>query len=237
MGDVETQNPRAEERRAKQDEFEAHVEEFTRYLATVRNLSPNTVRAYDTDLRAYCAWTRREGIEPLAVTHRELRSYLAEFSRAGYSTRTVNRHLSAIRDLYKWFVAEGITEADPADALASPKMARSLPVTMTDEDVTSLLATCDESVEGIRDRAFLELLYASGSRISEVSGLDVDSVDFRGRQVRLFGKGSKERIVPLYDSAIDWLRRYLDQSRPALASAKKAGRPTRALFLSTRGSR
>lgn len=237
MGDVETHNPRAEERRVRQDEFEAHVEEFTRYLATVRNLSPNTVRAYDTDLRAYCAWTRREGVEPLAVTHRELRSYLAEFSRAGYSTRTVNRHLSAIRDLYKWLVAEGITEADPADALASPKMARSLPVIMTDEDVTSLLATCDGSVEGIRDRAFLELLYASGSRISEVSGLDVDSVDFRGRQVRLFGKGSKERIVPLYDSALDWLRRYLDQSRPALASAKKAGRSTRALFLSTRGSR
>ena len=147
MGDVETQNPRAEERRAKQDEFEAHVEEFTRYLATVRNLSPNTVRAYDTDLRAYCAWTRREGIEPLAVTHRELRSYLAEFSRAGYSTRTVNRHLSAIRDLYKWFVAEGITEADPADALASPKMARSLPVTAISGQNRSFQWATTEKIE------------------------------------------------------------------------------------------
>jgi len=226
-----------EGRLARQDEFERYVDDFLGYLVAVRNLSPNTVRAYGTDLHGYCAWTRREGIEPLAVSHRELRSYLADFSRAGYSTRTTNRHLSAIRDLYRWLASEGVTEVDPADALASPKVAKSLPATMTDDDVRALLATCDNSVPGIRDRAFLELLYACGARISEISGLDLGSVDMRCGQVRLFGKGSKERIVPLYDMALDWIRRYLDESRPILVAAQRRGRPTRALFLSTRGAR
>jgi integrase/recombinase XerD len=112
---------------------------------------------------------------------------------------------------------------------------------MSDEDVQKLLATCDPSTAtGLRDRAFLELLYASGARISEVSRLNVPSIDFGRAQATLFGKGSKERIVPLYGVALDWLRRYLDEARQELASLAKRTPPegpAGALFLSTRGRR
>ena len=217
------------------ESFEELVERFCDHLGRVRGLSPNTVRSYRADLTAYAAWSEREGVDPLAVTHRELRRYLAELTRARYSARTVNRHLSALRGLYRWVAREGGPASEAASALASPKIPRGLPRTMTDADVRALLATCDDATpEGLRDRAFLELLYATGARVSEVSGLDVGDVSFAERQVRLFGKGEKERIVPVYEVALSWARRYLEEGRPALA---RRGRPTDALFLSTRGNR
>lgn len=228
----------AEARLGSQEQFRGHVRGFVSYLSSVRNLSPNTVRAYETDLDAFCSWVEREGIDPLVISHRELRSFLAELSRARYTPRTINRHLSAVRALYRWLLHEGVTQRDAAAAVASPKLARTLPKTMSDADVTRLLESVDTTSEvGIRDRAFLELLYASGARISEISGLDVRDVDLRDAQVRLFGKGSKERIVPLYDFCLSWVRRYLDEARPVLLAKRKGGSPTSALFLSTRGNR
>lgn len=227
----------AEDRKREQDAFETRVEEFLEYLAKVRNLSPNTVRSYRSDLASYCLWVRLEGVVPLEVTHRQLRSYLADLRRAGYSDRTVGRHLSALRSLYRWFVSEGIATQDAAAALASPKIAKTLPSTMTDDEVGRLFATCDaQTLAGLRDRAFLELLYATGARISEASDLDVRDVSLSERSVRLFGKGSKERIVPAYDGAIAWLARYEREARPELAAEAKGTR-TDALFLSTRGRR
>lgn len=221
-------------RAAAQDDFDALVDAYLRYLGSVRRLSPNTQRAYAADLGSYVRWTRLEGVLPLEVTHRQLRGYLGDLSRAGYSPRTVNRHLSALRGLYRWLVHEGVTPKDAPAALASPKMASSLPRALTDAEVRRLLGTCDDTPAGVRDRAFLELLYASGARVSEASALDVGDLDLRGASVRLLGKGSKERVVPLYPAAVGWLRRYLDVARPALA---RPSRPTRALFLSSRGRR
>lgn len=214
---------------------------FLAYLGQVRGLSENTVKAYRADLASFASWAERSHVDPLSATHRDLRGFLADLNRAGYTVRTVDRRLSAVRDFYEWMLREGICSVDPAAALATPKGARRLPKTMSDEDVQRLLATCDtDEATGIRDRAFLELLYASGARISEVSRLDVGSVDFGGSQVTLFGKGSKERIVPLYEVALDWVSRYLDEARSWLASAakgEKAEGPDGALFLSTRGRR
>lgn len=227
-----------EARTESQGQFRAYVADFVSYLASVRNLSPHTVRAYESDLDAYLSWAEREGIDPLDVTHRELRSFLAELSRARYTTRTINRHLSAVRALYRWLLHEGLTTRDAAAAVASPKLAKTLPKTMSDTDVARLLESVDvESAAGLRDRAFLELLYASGARISEIAGLDVRDVDVRSAQVRLFGKGSKERIVPLYDSCLSWVERYLGESRPELLAKRRDGSPSQALFLSTRGNR
>ena len=224
----------AQERTDLQDAFEEHIASFIAYLSSVRRLSPNTVRAYETDLSAYLTWCRLEGIVPLSVTHRQLRGYLADLARAGYSPRTVNRHLSAIRGIYKWLVSQEITREDCAAAIASPKLSRTLPKTMSDSDIDALIESCDEATPvGIRDRAILELLYASGARISEISALDIDDVDFSQGQVKLFGKGSKERIVPLYRRVIEQLGAYLESGRPALARGKSG----RALFLSTRGRR
>lgn len=228
----------AEERTSEQERFEGDVARFVAYLRGVRNLSQNSVRGYETDLAAFCGWARREGVVGYDVSHRALRRYLAELTRAGYSTRTVNRHLSAIRGLYKWLVSQGITQKDAAAALASPKIAKTLPRTMGDPDVDELLATCDmTSVEGLRDAAFLELLYATGARISEISRLDAGDIDFGQAQVTLFGKGSKERVVPIYQRALSVVDDYLMCSRPALAAKRKRGEPTRALFVSTRGNR
>lgn len=215
--------------------------EFLDYLGRVRGLSANTLRAYRADLASFASWAERTATNPLLATHRDLRGYLADLTRGGYSVRTIDRRLSAVRDFYGWMLREGLCSVDPAAALATPKGERRLPKTMSDEDVQRLLATCDANeVTGVRDRAFLELLYASGARISEVSRLDVSSVDFGRCQATLFGKGSKERIVPLYDMALDWLLRYLEESRPVLAARAKGSfveGPDGALFLSTRGRR
>ena len=218
-----------------QDEFEVQMAAFCTYLRDVRNLSPNTTRAYETDLQAYVDWCSREGIDPLRITHPEVRSWLAELQDAGYATTTQNRHLSAVRSLYKWLVSRGVTTQDNVEAVASPKLSRRLPKTLSPDEVARLLDACEEDACGIRDRAMVELLYASGARISEVSGLNVVDVDLRGRQVRLFGKGRKERLAPLYPKACEACERYIRKARPELAAASREAQ--NALFLSVRGRR
>jgi integrase/recombinase XerD len=227
-----------EERERAQQAFEDDAHEYLSYLAGVRNFSENTVRAYATDIEAYLAWVRREGVLAASISHRSLRRYLAELTRAGYSTRTVNRHLSAIRGLYKWLISQGRITGDAAAALASPKIAKTLPRTMSDADVGALVESCDTSTpEGLRDWAFIELLYATGARISEISRLNVSDVDMAQAQVRLFGKGSKERVVPVYEGALIAVRRYIEDARPALCARRKRGEATGALFISVRGNR
>lgn len=228
----------ARKRSREQEQFAALCEDFLRYLSGVRHLSPNTVRSYRSDLEQYVAWVRREGVSPLEVSHRELRRYLAELSQAGYAPKTINRHLSSLRTLYEWLLGEGVTTKDSAAAISSRKVVRGLPKTLTEAEVQRLLDDCDTATaEGLRDRAFLELLYASGARISEVSHLDVRDVELgKGAQVHLFGKGSKERIVPLYPVCCSWVARYEQEARPSLVG-KARGEATEALFVSTRGAR
>lgn len=223
-----------DERTREQTEFDGYIDGFSIYLADVRKLSPNTVRAYKADLASYSRWVHLEGVKPLHVTHRQLRGYLADLRRARYSTRTVNRHLSALRALYRWLVHEGHTSEDAAAALASPKIARTLPLVMSDADVTRLLDTCDrESATGIRDRALLELLYATGARISEASALNLSDLMRTESCIRLFGKGSKERIVPVYKTAYEAIETYLNGARRELLGKHTS----QAVFISTRGNR
>ena len=231
---MSVQTPEAAARELDQRRLQEAIEGYLAHLSGVRNLSPNTTRAYAQDLRAFLLWTQREGVSPLRVTHRDLRAYLLELTRAGYSTRTIARHLSALRGLYRWMLREGLCDSAAVTALSSPKLARTLPRTMSDADASRLLETCegDEPVE-LRDRAFLELLYATGARVSEVAGLSVDDVAFDQGLVRLFGKGSKERVVPVYPVALERVESYLVRGRAALA---RADRPTSALLLSTRGN-
>ena len=227
--------PEARQRAGELGLLGRQVEAFCTHLQTVRNLSPNTVRAYRCDLDAFCSWAAREGVRPLSITHRELRSYLADLSRAGYSSRTVNRHLSALRGLYRWMSREGVCDGGAVAAVASPKVGRGLPRTMSDADVSRLLESCDgEDPVSLRDRCFLELLYATGARVSEMAGLRVADLDLARAQARLFGKGSKERIVPVYETALDWAARYLAEARPELAAHGR--RASDALFVSTRGN-
>ena len=222
--------------RVSEPALEGLIDRFCDHLARVRNLSPNTVRSYRCDLASFASWARRAGVDPLSATHRELRGYLAELSRAGYSPRTVNRRLSALRGLYRWLAREGVCDASAAAALASPKAGRPLPHAMSD-------------ARGRRPSRHLRRGHAGGAsrprgpggrstrrapRASEAAGLRLGDVDLAGRQARLFGKGSKERIVPLYDEAARWLGRWLREGRPTLAARSR--RATDALFLSSRGN-
>lgn len=198
---------------------EGLLDGFCDYLGLVLNYSPQTVRAYRADIDMYLTWARSRGTEVDEAGHRDFRRYLSSLDGAGYSKRTINRKLSALRTFYGWLVREGVVETNAARTVSSPKMPRPLPRGIADDDIMRMIGSCDASKpEGLRDRAFLELLYASGARIGEMASLDVYDVDFSGRCVRLFGKGSKERIVPLYDAALLAARDYLQNGRPALAA-------------------
>ena len=171
--------------------------------------------AYASRLERFAAWCERTGTDARVADVRTVRSYLAELSRGQVAPRTLSARLSAIRSLYRWMTAEGIVEGDAVSAIASPKLPRDLPGVLTTQQVEALLKTPDTSTPaGLRDAAMLELLYASGARISELAALNVESIAWSERVVRLWGKGSKERIVPLYRRALEAARCYVEQGRP-----------------------
>lgn len=214
--------------------MEAHVDAFLLHLSVERNLSVHSVRAYSADLQRYLEWCARADVEPLEVTHRQLRRYLTELDAARYARSTIARRLSAVRTFYAFLADRGIVENDSAALTATPKRPRSLPRIVPRDDLAALLDAPDaESPEGLRDRAFLELLYATGARVSEVCGLSVTDVDGASGQVRLMGKGSKERIVPLHREAVARVADYLRRARPGMARPSSGD----ALFLSVRGNR
>lgn len=229
------------ERQADEPELPAIDELYLDYLASYcdmlvveRNSSQHTVRNYRLDLLDFGRWAARASVNPLCATRRDMRSYLGDLDYAQYSRRTVNRRLSSIRSFFRWLAAEGLVESNPADVVSGPKLARSLPRTIPPADMARLLSVWrgSDKPSDMRNRAILEFLYACGARISETSGLLVGNVDFDTAQVRVFGKGSKERIVPLHELAIASMRDYLFNARPALLAGK--GSPY--FFVSTRGN-
>ena len=229
------------ERQADEPGLPAIDELYLDYLANYcdmlvveRNSSQHTVRNYRLDLLDFGRWAARASVNPLCATRRDMRSYLGDLDYAQYSRRTVNRRLSSIRSFFRWLAAEGLVESNPTDVVSGPKLARSLPRTIPPADMARLLSVWrgSDKPSDMRNRAILEFLYACGARISETSGLLVDNVDFDTAQVRVFGKGSKERIVPLHELAIASMRDYLFNARPELL----AGKESPYFFVSTRGN-
>jgi integrase/recombinase XerD len=219
----------------QQEETERLIDSFLTVLRVERNLSLHTIRAYGTDLRDFSAWMKRERLTLEDVEHRIARRYLAEMDRARYSRTTINRRLSAVRVFFAWLVEAGWLENDPMSVVSGPRLSKRLPVTLTTSDVERLLEASDiTTTVGLRNQAIIELLYASGARISELAGLTIASVDFVQMQATVFGKGSRQRIVPLHQTALRTLHEYLTIARPELAG--HAERLTDALFLTTRGS-
>ena len=206
---------------------------YLRHLADSGVVSDNTHKAYAEDLTDFSHWAERHNVDVLLVSHQEIRTYLASLLHAGLSPKTLNRRLSCLRGCYLWLARQGIGDFSCLATVQARKMPRGLPRTMSDAEAARLIDACGADAAGLRDRAMLELMYASGARISEVSALDVSSVDLSSSQVLLFGKGSKERIVPLYASANLAISTYLREARPKLRSAKSG----QALFLSSRGNR
>lgn len=211
-----------------------HVDRFLTRLAVERGASPHTVRAYAGDLGRYLDWAERAGVDPLRPTHRQLRSYLAELDRARYARRTVARRLSALRTWFAYLVEEGVVDSDPASVLSTPKTSARLPRLVPTQELFALLDAPDASTPvGVRDRAVLELLYASGVRVSELSGLKLSGLDLPQGQITVMGKGSKERSLPIHPKAVQCLRDYLASARPALAKPTSPD----VVFLSSRGNR
>jgi len=208
------------------------VDRYLTHLRVERASSAQTVRAYSADLRQYLDWAVRADVDPIGLTHRQMRLYLAEMDRAGYARRTIARRLSAVRSLFAYLVAEGLVASDPSSVLATPKIPSRLPNVIPDEALQALLGAPDLATPtGVRDRAVLELLYATGARVSEVVGLRVSDLDFAQGQVRLYGKGAKERIVPVYEVALASVKTYLLEARPKFARSTAEDH----LFLSSRG--
>ncbi len=218
------------------------VEAFCEAMRTERNASAHTIRAYRIDLLDYARWAHRQPIDALSATHRQLRRYLGELDQAQYARTTVNRRLSALRSFFGWMNMTGRADADPVCALQGPKQPKSLPHVIRPADMVRLLsvygkrdaagAPREQSPEDMRNQAILEFLYACGARVSETAGLQMGNVDFARAQVKVFGKGSKERIVPLHEMALASLKTYLAVGRPKLLDGKRSDY----VFVSVRGN-
>lgn len=215
------------------------VDAFIAQIARVDGLSPRTVEAYGSHLERFCSWCDTGGLDLFNLGIRDLRAYLAELLRSGLAARSVAAHLSALRSFYSWLHLEGLVQNNAASALTTPKLPKELPNVLTAPQMNALLAAPDRShPAGLRDACMLELLYATGARISELSALNLDSFLWAERTVRLFGKGRKERIVPMYGRAIEATKAYIDEARPALlARAHRAEPATHPLLVSVRGNR
>lgn len=211
------------------------VDAYVRHISIERGLSDHTIAAYRRDLTGYTGWLDARGIQtPSDVTAALVAEFAAERASAvpPPAASSLARLQSSVRGLHRFLVREGWEEADPTSRLRPPKLPQRLPKALTIDQVEQLLATPDDSLTGLRDRALLEMLYATGARVSEIIQLDVDDIAPRD-VVRLRGKGSKERIVPVGSYARAALDAYTARARPELA---RRGRGTPKLFLGARGA-
>lgn len=219
-------------------EVQVLVEGFCESLEAEFHDSPHTIRAYRSDVEQYLRWCAKKDLNPLSISHRQLRLYLADLDAARYERSTINRHLSAVKGFYRWLVITERITTDPASVLKGPKQLRSLPRALSAHEMQALLSAFDpETGEeptalALRNRALLEFLYACGARVSEAASLTCDKVDLKQGLVRVFGKGGKERMIPLHRLAVDVLRAYLQQGRPELVCAQSGNY----VFLSSRGN-
>jgi integrase/recombinase XerD len=208
------------------------VDRFLEHLVVERGLAQNSLDAYRRDLTRYTAYLRGRKQVVTALDRTAIPRYLLALREAGLNPRSVARHLSAIRQFHRFLVREGIVSEDPTAHLESPRPWRRLPGVLSRAEVERLLAPRPlRTPQAFRDRAMLEVLYASGLRVSELVGLRLSDLDFSVGVVRVLGKGDKERLVPLGDAAIASLRAYLTQGRPRL----EKGRPVPHLFLGRHG--
>lgn len=208
------------------------IRSFLDYLTGERGLSSHTRAAYGRDLARYAVFLRRGGVvSPAAVSKEHVAAFLFALQRAQKAPATVARHLAAIKSFHRFLVLEGVATSNPAAEITSPRLRSRLPDVLTVGEVERLLAAVSPStVLGLRDRAMLETLYATGLRVSELTGLGLEDLDLAGRLVRCVGKGGRERIVPIGSTCAKYLRMYLERARPVLAR-----RTSRHLFLNRRG--
>jgi integrase/recombinase XerC len=211
------------------------IERFISHLSLERRLSPHTTTAYRTDLLGLATFLARGGSGLLGVDHWMLRRWLANLATRGYARTSIARKAASVRSLYRFLARRGLAAEGPASLLSTPKPARRLPAVLKQTEAAALLEAPEGDDPFIeRDRAVLELLYASGIRVAELSALDVDDVELEQARIRVLGKGGKERLALLGQPAVEAIKSYLAWARPKIASEEDA---ERALFLNRRRRR
>ena len=212
--------------------MEQALQGFLNHLTVEKGASPNTVAAYRNDLGQLL-----EFAEGARVSPRLLSDYVIALQERGYSNTTVARKIASVKSFFGFLLEEGEVKEDPTENLSSPRTGRSLPKPLSEEDILRLLEEPfkSDSPEGLRDGAMMELLYASGLRVSEMINLNVRDVNIDEQYLRCMGKGSKERVVPLYDEVVEVVQYYVTNGRPELLA--DSNRNEQALFLNRHGDR
>ena len=210
-----------------------------------RGLSENTLASYGYDLQQVAVFLEKRSRNLYSARRDDLLAFLAVLVEEGRSPRSLSRYLSGLRQFYQWALREGRIRNDPSALIESPKLGRGLPKALGEEQVEALLDAPDtDKPLGLRDRTMLELMYATGLRVSELVGLELDQINRNQGVVRVTGKGGKERLVPLGEEAADWLQRYLEAGRPELlkgadcpnvfVTARRAGMTRQAFWYAIR---
>jgi len=215
------------------------LEEYINYLILEKSAARNTVESYRTDLNRYVGYLARTGVtQPSGVAEQLVREYLGLLHDLGLSPRSITRAASAIKGFHKFLFSDGLAEADPTSLLEAPRLSRKLPEVLSHEEVEKILRQpgpkkTDRKELWIRDRTILEILYATGMRVSELIAMKRTHIFAEEEIVRVIGKGSKERIVPIGKPALEWICRYERSVRPLLTGR---GKPNDALILTVRGN-
>ncbi len=201
------------------------LDEFVDALWLADGLAKNTLAAYRSDLSQFALWLAERNIHLVSAGEADLNGYLAHLHTRTPRARptTLRRLQAAQRRFYRWLIEQGRIAADPLLNIQPPVLAERFPKTLSEAQIEALLAAPDTATPlGLRDRALLELLYATGLRVTELVGLKIFNLSLNERVVRTFGKGGKERLVPLGEPAADWLQRWLDEGRPALLKGRSS---------------
>jgi len=211
------------------------LDQFINYLAVERRLAANTLESYAHDLKKYCAFLKARNTQSiLFCTRVDVLMFLNHERKQGLSPRSLARTLSCIKTFFKYLLHDGLIDKNPLQDVESPRAERKLPNVMSINEVKALIEAPDITTAlGVRDRALFELLYAAGLRVSELVALTVNNINYEAGFIRVFGKGSKERVIPLGEEALAWVKRYTEESRPALLGRKN----TVYLFTNRRGNR
>ena len=209
-----------------------YTDDYMTYLKKEKRMSENTRAAYGRDLAEFVAFEGARGMtDLLGVTSTEIIAFLHHLKSLGKSSATVNRKLASLRSFFHYLIHAGMMESDPTENIKSPKIERKTIEYLEMSEIEKLMAVPDDSVRGVRDRAMLEVLYACGLRVTELISLTLEQVNLRQGVLRVMGKGSKERLVPMGEEAIVWVERYMRDARHELLN----GRPSDVMFPSQRG--
>ena len=214
----------------------ARIDRFLEQQWAELGLAANTLASYRRDLAAFARWMEGRGGTLASARRADLQAFLAARSTAGgtsgrgYKPRSNARLLSCLRHFYRWLLREGGIGEDPTLLVEAPRLPRSLPKALSEAEVEALLGAPPDTPLGLRDRAMLELMYATGLRVSELVGITAGQVNLRQGVLRVVGKGDKERLVPLGDEAAHWLTRYVGEARPLILKGERS----EALFVSNR---